>query len=155
MAADPTSPDIELSTPTLLKVLLRQQHKQRYETFCLEFERAAEQVATDAPPPSKAQFHRWLSGHLKGGVPYPDACRVLEAMFPPWSAVDLCRPYDPDRYLAPNDSRPAPGNLLQSVPSSFPAGALEGDWVTCFKFRHHNDSTWLCHADIVHISAES
>ena len=35
---------------------------------------------------------RWLNGQLKGGSPYPDACRVLEVMLPPWSADDLFGP---------------------------------------------------------------
>jgi hypothetical protein len=28
----------------------------------------------------------------KGGTPYPDACRVLEGMLPPWTADDLFSP---------------------------------------------------------------
>src|SRR5262249_30357426 len=38
--------------------------------------------------PSRAQFHRWLSGELKG-LPYGDHCRILEKMFPGWSADQL------------------------------------------------------------------
>ena len=67
---------------TLLRELIRQQHL-KYETFSAEYDKAAGQVAPEAVAPSKAQFHRWLAGQLKGGAPYPDACRVLEHMFPP------------------------------------------------------------------------
>ncbi|MFE7744888.1 hypothetical protein [Nocardia sp. NPDC057455] len=38
--------------------------------------------------PSRGQLHRWLGGELKG-LPYPDHCRVLEAMFPGWTAEAL------------------------------------------------------------------
>ena len=77
--------------PTLLKVLLSQQHRQKYETFCAEYERAAREVAPELArtAPSKAQYYRWLSGQLRGGTPYPDACRVLEQMFPEWTAAEL------------------------------------------------------------------
>lgn len=70
-----------MSTTTLLRELLRQRHL-KYETFCAEYEKAAIEVAPDAVAPSRAQFYRWTFGQLKGGVPYPDACRVLESMFP-------------------------------------------------------------------------
>lgn len=77
--------------PTLLKVLVTSRHWQRYETFCTEYEKAALQIdrRLHGTAPSKAQYYRWLSGQLKGGVPYPDACRVLEHMFPGRTAVEL------------------------------------------------------------------
>jgi hypothetical protein len=77
--------------PTLLKVLLTRQHWQKFETFCAEYERTAAEVGRElrGTAPSKAQYYRWLSGQLKGGVPYPDACRVLERMFPDWTAAEL------------------------------------------------------------------
>jgi len=76
---------------TLLKDLLVRQHRQKYETFCQEYDRAASTLGEDlrGTQPSRAQYYRWLSGQLKGGLPYPDACRVLEAMFPDWTAADL------------------------------------------------------------------
>lgn len=46
-------------------------------------------------------------------------------------------------------------DLLGSVPSSFPASALDGLWATSFTFTHHQDQTTRCHADIVRIAAES
>src|SRR5919198_3158612 len=76
---------------TVLKTLLTQRHLQRYETFRLEYVRVAGKVAPElrGTAPSRAQYFRWLSGDLKGGLPYPDACRVLEAMFPHWKASEL------------------------------------------------------------------
>jgi hypothetical protein len=114
---------------TLLKELLTQQHLQRYESFRAEYERVAARLAPDLrhSAPSRAQFFRWTSGHLKGGTPYPDACRVLEGMFPNWTADDLFGP--------PQEaSRPATDGLLTSIPPSFPAGVLEGAWVTAYRF---------------------
>jgi hypothetical protein len=77
-----------------LKVLLRQRHWQTYATFCAEYDK----VASTVDPrligtwPSRAQHHRWLSGSLIG-LPYPDHCRILEKMFPGWSAAQLFEPY--------------------------------------------------------------
>src|SRR5438309_854018 len=76
---------------TVLKTLLTHRHLQRYETFRGEYVRVAGKIAPEMQKtaPSRAQYFRWLSGDLKGGLPYPDACRVLEAMFPPWKASEL------------------------------------------------------------------
>src|SRR5262249_21342327 len=122
------------ASPTLLKVLLRKRHLQKYETFRTEYEKVALQVAPDDVAPSKAQYYRWLSGQLKGGIPYPDACRVLEAMFHPWTAADLFSPYAPDRHCVTNSNeQPAIGRLLESVPHSFSVDTLTGAWVTCYQ----------------------
>jgi hypothetical protein len=82
------------ASATLLKELLRQRHL-KYETFCAAYERTAAQITADNVPPSRAQFYRWTSGQLKGGMPYPDACRVLESMFLPWTVAELFSPYQP------------------------------------------------------------
>jgi hypothetical protein len=75
---------------TLLRELLRQRHWQTYTTFCRRYDEAARR--TDAALvghwPSRGQFARWLAGDLKG-LPHPDHCRVLEAMFPGLSAHQL------------------------------------------------------------------
>ncbi|MGH3735017.1 MAG: hypothetical protein ACRDT6_05275 [Micromonosporaceae bacterium] len=82
--------------PTLLKVLLRQRHWQPYSTFRSEYDKAASRLDPDLVGtwPSRAQFNRWLSGQLKG-TPYPGHCRVLQEMFPGWSAAQLFQPADP------------------------------------------------------------
>jgi len=73
-----------------LKVLLRKRHWQSYRTFCAEYDKVARSVDPRliGTAPSRAQLHRWLSGELKG-LPYGDHCRILEKMFPGWSADQL------------------------------------------------------------------
>ncbi|GAA3856026.1 hypothetical protein GCM10022243_21670 [Saccharothrix violaceirubra] len=104
---------------TLLKLLLRQRHMQGYRTFCKEYDRMAKQLDGDliGAYPSKAQFYRWLSGDLLG-LPYADHCRVLEKMFPGWTAEQLLAPHTGDaeslvtptatRSDAAHHDRPAP-----------------------------------------------
>jgi hypothetical protein len=136
---------------TLLKMLLRKRHLQRYETFRAEYEKAALRIAPGDAAPSKAQYYRWLSGHLKGGTPYPDACRVLEDMFPPWTAIELFGPDVPDRHLVANAGQAPEGGLLETVPHSFDADALNGAWVSCYQFGR----PLKYHADIAHLTVES
>ena len=89
---DPTEPGGEPlpTTAIRLKALLRERHWQKYATFCREYDRVAALVDSDliGTAPSRGQLHRWLSGELKG-LPFPDHCRVLEGMFPGWSAERL------------------------------------------------------------------
>lgn len=139
---------------TLLRELLRQRHL-KYETFRAEYEKVASATAPADAAPSRAQFYRWVSGQLKGGTPYPDACRVLETMFPPWTAADLFGPYQPDRHpLSDSRTRATTRTLLDPVPHSFPAEALAGPWVTCYRFLHHGE-TPRHHADVAHLTAIS
>jgi hypothetical protein len=82
-------------TPTLLKALLTAEHAQKYETFCDLYARTARDMGAPElakTTPGKAQYYRWLGGQLKGGTPYPDACRVLEHMFPGRTATELFMP---------------------------------------------------------------
>jgi hypothetical protein len=132
--------------PTLLKALLTQAHWQRYESFRREYQRVAAQLAPELrdTAPSRAQYYRWLSGQLRGGTPYPDACRVLEAMLPPWTASDLFGPADGAPAQAPA------GGLLTSVPPSFPAEALAGAWVTSYQFSEPAKR----HVDVAHLTAD-
>ena len=83
--------------PKRLKVILQQRHLQTYGLFCREYDKAAQVVdaALVGKWPSRAQFHRWLSGELKG-LPYPGHCRVLETMLPGYSAAQLFEPWHPD-----------------------------------------------------------
>jgi hypothetical protein len=76
--------------PIRLKVLLQTRHWQTYGTFCREYDRAARDIDSVlvGSYPSRAQLHRWQSGELKG-LPYPHHCRVLEEMFPGWTAAQL------------------------------------------------------------------
>jgi hypothetical protein len=97
---------VPVTSQTLLKELVRQRHWE-YETFSAEHEKAAVRTATHGGAPSKAQYYRWLSGQLKRGLPYPGACRALEAMFAPWTAAELFGP--PPLAGAPAQARPLGG----------------------------------------------
>lgn len=115
-------------TPTLLRVLTLQRHWQVYETFRLRFEATANTVAEEQNDRrlqglsvSKRQFERWYGGAVKTR-PYPDQCRVLEAMF----GVSV------DRLLAPAPAvdtpivvpapRPVPVLLPSERAAALPAG---------------------------------
>jgi hypothetical protein len=69
----------------------------RYGVFRAEYDKAARKLDRDleGTAPSRAQLHRWVSGGLKR-LPYTDHCRVLEAMFPEWTADQLFAPCPPD-----------------------------------------------------------
>src|SRR5215469_16720991 len=79
--------------PVMLKTLLRERHWHNNSTFCAEYDKAARQVdpRLAGTYPSRAQLHRWLSGTLRS-LPYADHCRVLEEMFPGWTAEQLFQP---------------------------------------------------------------
>jgi hypothetical protein len=79
--------------PVWLKVLLRDKHWQNYSTFCAEYDKAARRIDPDLAGryPSRAQLHRWLVGAVRS-LPYADHCRVLEEMFPGWTAEQLFQP---------------------------------------------------------------
>lgn len=57
----------------------------------MEYDKAARtiDVSLEKTWPSRSQYYRWLSGTLKNGIPHPDSCRVLEQMFPEWTAKKL------------------------------------------------------------------
>ena len=77
-----------------LKTLIRDRHL-TYDSFCREWDRVARSVDDHLVSrwPGRAQYYRWLRGELVNGHPYPDACRMLEAMFPGWSVESLFSPY--------------------------------------------------------------
>jgi hypothetical protein len=80
--------------PTLLAVLLEERGWQRYGSFRAAYEKAARSLDRErgsSSAPSRAQFHRWLTGDLRG-LPYTDHCRVLEHMLTGYSAVQLFKP---------------------------------------------------------------
>jgi len=104
----------------VLKALLRQRHLQGHLAFCKEYDRVAKRVEPDLVGswPSKAQFYRWLSGNLKG-LPYAHHCRVLEAMFPEWTAEQLFQPCEAA-------TTPGPRALVGTTasPPAVPASAM-------------------------------
>jgi hypothetical protein len=86
--------------PVMLKVLLREKHWQHYATFCVEYDKAARRIDSGLAGryPSRAQLHRWLTGAVRS-LPYADHCRVLEEMFPGWTAEQLFQPSNGERPL--------------------------------------------------------
>ena len=101
--------------PDSSEVLLHQRHWQTYRAFKTEYDRIARTIDGDLAGtwPSRAQLHRWLSGNVKR-LPYPDHCRVLEAMFPGWNAQQLFEPADDsDR---PNEPESPPAAVLPGEP---------------------------------------
>jgi Domain of unknown function (DUF5919) len=79
--------------PTLLAALLEDKGWQRYGTFRAAYEKAARSMDRQhgGSAPSRAQFHRWLTGDLRG-LPYTDHCRVLEHMLAGYSVAQLFKP---------------------------------------------------------------
>jgi len=104
--------------PVMLKVLLRERHWQNYSTFCAEYDKAARRIDPDLTGryPSRAQLHRWLTGAVRG-LPYADHCRVLEEMFPGWTAEQLFQAATADRpFLAHGATQAAaPSSVLPST----------------------------------------
>lgn len=85
------------NSPARLRLLLQERHWQTYRTFQREYDKAARSVdpALVGTWPSRAQLGRWMAGELKG-LPYPDHCRVLEEMFPQWTAEQLFEAFEDD-----------------------------------------------------------
>ena len=84
------APSTVVDQANVLKVLLRQRHLQNHRMFCREYNKLAKEIDNDLVDsyPKKAQFYRWLSGDIRG-LPYPHHCRILESMFPGWTAEQL------------------------------------------------------------------
>ncbi|WP_159921880.1 MULTISPECIES: DUF5919 domain-containing protein [Nocardia] len=74
----------------VLKALLQQRHLQTVSAFNRDYDRVANEFEPElvGAGPRKAQFYRRLSGNLTS-LPYPHHRRILEAMFPGWSADEL------------------------------------------------------------------
>jgi hypothetical protein len=102
--------------PVRLKVLLREKHWQTHQTFCREYDKVAKGIDSDLVGtwPSRAQFHRWLSGELKG-LPYPHHCRVLEKMLPGLTAEQLFEPCPPEEFNQPHSDpdKPMPPDVAE------------------------------------------
>jgi hypothetical protein len=100
--------------PILLMALLRERHWQNYTKFCAEYDKAARRVDPGLVRtfPSRAQLHRWLTGSLRS-LPYADHCRVLEEMFPGWTATQLFQTSSPELlYAGGRTPGAAPGSSV-------------------------------------------
>lgn len=129
--------DVSAAKAIRLKKLLRERHWQKYATFCREYDRAAGLIDTDlvGTAPSRGQLHQWLAGELKG-LPYPDHCRILEAMFPDWTAAALFE-------LVPDDDLPVSdksgvGQLVRAVSEAFRTpDADRSEWTPAESHQPH------------------
>ncbi len=120
--------------PTLLAILLEGKGLQRYGSFCVAYDKAAR--AMDGRPggaPSRAQFHRWLTGDLRS-IPYTDHCRVLEHMITGYSASQLFAPC-PDGVIPAPARGPANGMTTQRSRQSAPPAAGTADVAAVFTSR--------------------
>lgn len=124
------------SKPIALKVLLQQRHLQGHRAFCREYDKVAAQLdkALAGSWPSKAQFYRWISGEILG-LPYADHCRILEHMFPGWTAARLFDVYDGSMEFVPNPSTVAADRTTSPLPVTAPVGHGVADVVAVFPTR--------------------
>lgn len=105
--------------PLRLRVLLQERHWQTYRIFSAEYDKAARKIDPDLAGfgPSKAQFHRWLAREIKG-LPYPDHCRVLEQMFPGWTAARLFEVVNGDDAVGGSGRSAGSGSVAATVGGS-------------------------------------
>ena len=111
--------------PVVLKRLLRERHW-TYATFCAEYDKAAKAVDPRLTRtwPSRAQFQRWLAGDLRQ-LPHPDACRVLEALFPGWTVEQLFASHADHRPEQRASIPPARELLHGAGDTELPAGQFQ------------------------------
>jgi uncharacterized protein DUF5919 len=123
--------------PIALKILLQQRHLQGHRAFCREYDKIAAELdrALAGSWPSKAQFYRWLSGDLLG-LPYADHCRILESMFPGWTAARLFDTYDGSIEFVPSPTASAGSRTTsRPLPVTAPVGHGIADIVAVFPTR--------------------
>ncbi|MGF0316535.1 DUF5919 domain-containing protein [Nocardia fluminea] len=114
---------------TVLKALLQERHIQTVSAFNREYDRAALTIDSGAvgAGPKKAQFYRWLAGNIST-LPYPHHCRVLQGMFPGWTAAELFSEYNESASLSDrvlNGNLPENGRVerISDIASVFPRRA--------------------------------
>ncbi len=114
--------------PTLLAALLEDKGLQRYGSFRLAYEKAARSLdrARGGIAPSRAQFHRWLTGDLRG-LPHTDHCRVLEHLLTGYSSAQLFTPCP--------DGIPLPAASTSPAAQKLPAAAGMADVAAFFASR--------------------
>lgn len=122
--------------PIALKVLLRQKHLQGHRAFCKEYNKLAEQIEPELVGswPSRAQFYRWLARDLQG-LPYAHHCRILEAMFPGWTAEQLFQEHTGDIILGSGALPTARDNVVHSPKPVMPSSQGMADVTAVFPSR--------------------
>jgi Domain of unknown function (DUF5919) len=110
--------------PTVLAVLLEDRGLHRYGSFCAAYQKAASALDKKLAHsvPSRAQFHRWLTGDLRR-LPYTDHCQVLEHMLTGYSAQQLFTQCPEGMIPAPaRVKRPAEAPKATDTPAPVGAG---------------------------------
>jgi hypothetical protein len=107
--------------PTVLAAVLEHKGLDRYGSFRVAYNKAARNMDRShaGTAPSRAQFHRWLTGGVRG-LPHSDHCMVLEHMLAGYSAKQLFQPCPPQGTPPPALPAPVgmPGATHQAAPSS-------------------------------------
>jgi hypothetical protein len=122
--------------PILLNVLVQQRQLVRYGMFRAAYEGAAKKVDRElvGTAPSRAQLHRWISGGLKR-LPHTDHCRVLQRMFPGWTAEQLFAPC-PDDLLRGEPAGPVLDARNGSDARGLPLADVAGVFTTRAEFTY-------------------
>ncbi|MGH8351008.1 MAG: hypothetical protein ACRES5_31245, partial [Pseudomonas sp.] len=111
----------------LLQELLQRRCIHDYRAFCRAYNIAAAAIdkSLAGTYPAEPQFHRWISGDMIG-LPYPDHCNVLEAMFPGYSARQLFQPHQDDSSPTPDTTGAATGDdVLDALPPTAVSNATQ------------------------------
>jgi len=103
--------------PTRLKSLLQQRLCLGYGAFCREYDKVASAVdpTLSGSYPSRAQFHRWITGTVKN-LPHAHHRAVLESMFPDWTIEQLFQRCDEETNV---QSAAIPGPLPKREMAGF------------------------------------
>lgn len=107
----------DVAGSTLLQELLRRRYLHCYRDFCRAYNITAATIDQSlvGTHPAERQFYRWISGEMVG-LPYPDHCNVLEAMFPGYSARQFFEPYRDDS-LMPDEANAVIGEEAPEAPA--------------------------------------
>lgn len=117
---------------TVLRTLLIDRHLVSHGEFLREYDRVASAVEPGqvGHGPTKSQYYRWIWGQLRT-LPRGHHCRVLEAMFPGWTADQLFA--TPSDGLSLLQGRHFPGDITavfadrgQFLASHSPESLFEG-----------------------------
>ncbi|WP_030111193.1 DUF5919 domain-containing protein [Kutzneria albida] len=131
--------EVDETSSTVLKALLRHRHLQEHSAFLREYDRVANKIdpGLKGKGPSRATFYRWLSGNI-GRLPFPGHCRILETMFNGWTAAQLFEPHGGGIEVTPEppsreSAQPRPAPVPSAV--TFPSNPGTADVTAVFASR--------------------
>jgi len=112
-------PHVELATgtrdSTLLSRLLRERYANKYRAFCRAYDATTMGIDTSMVGryPASRQFADWLSGNVSE-LPDRQHCKILEAMFPGYTAAQLFSPVKNSDTVGPVELVKRSGELQES-----------------------------------------